>query len=165
MFQSRSDSKENTSQDEESKSESINQYIVQEEKDNDSQHDVQSIPDNNPLIPEPKEPSFIQDPARLRNEEINNHPIQSHPSMQIAPDNTNTAQRPVASNEPFAWMYLDPQGNTQGPFNNNDMMDWFNAGYFPSGLVNKIFFSLGRQPHKVAYCYISSLIPDAKTNY
>ena len=33
------------------------------------------------------------------------------------------------------WYYLDPQGNKQGPFSNSDMLDWFNAGYFPTELM------------------------------
>ena len=33
------------------------------------------------------------------------------------------------------WYYLDPQGNRQGPFSNSDMLDWFNAGYFPTELM------------------------------
>ena len=39
------------------------------------------------------------------------------------------------SNQPVHWIYLDPQGNTQGPFNGTDMLDWFNAGYFPQDLM------------------------------
>jgi hypothetical protein len=37
--------------------------------------------------------------------------------------------------EPTQWLYLDPQGNTQGPFPNEDMMEWFSAGYFPRELM------------------------------
>jgi PERQ amino acid-rich with GYF domain-containing protein len=46
------------------------------------------------------------------------------------------------------WIYLDPQGNTQGPFNATDMLDWFNAGYFPQDLmlrrtIDRRFIQLG----------------------
>merc|ERR1719322_1047172 len=37
--------------------------------------------------------------------------------------------------EETVWFYLDPQGNRQGPFSNSDMLDWFNAGYFPTELM------------------------------
>ena len=37
--------------------------------------------------------------------------------------------------EETVWYYLDPQGNKQGPFSNSDMLDWFNAGYFPTELM------------------------------
>lgn len=33
------------------------------------------------------------------------------------------------------WMYLDPQGQVQGPFSSKDMMEWFSAGYFPRDLM------------------------------
>ena len=33
--------------------------------------------------------------------------------------------------ENIQWIYLDPQGSTQGPFGPKDMMEWFTHGYFP----------------------------------
>ncbi len=50
--------------------------------------------------------------------------------------------------EPILWIYLDPQGNTQGPFSSADMLDWFNAGYFPQDLmlrrnIDRRFIQLG----------------------
>jgi hypothetical protein len=32
------------------------------------------------------------------------------------------------------WMYRDPQGNMQGPFTKQDLIDWFEAGFFPQVL-------------------------------
>ncbi|XP_075425708.1 GRB10-interacting GYF protein 2 isoform X10 [Ascaphus truei] len=33
------------------------------------------------------------------------------------------------------WYYKDPQGETQGPFSNHEMAEWFQAGYFPMSLL------------------------------
>ncbi|XP_065675512.1 GRB10-interacting GYF protein 1-like [Hydra vulgaris] len=33
------------------------------------------------------------------------------------------------------WIYLDPQGEIQGPFSNEEMLEWFKAGYFTMGLL------------------------------
>ncbi|XP_064643332.1 GRB10-interacting GYF protein 2-like isoform X2 [Lineus longissimus] len=35
------------------------------------------------------------------------------------------------------WFYRDPQGELQGPFNCNEMADWFSAGYFTMNLLVK----------------------------
>lgn len=35
------------------------------------------------------------------------------------------------------WFYLDPQGETQGPFSPQDMTEWFKAGYFQENLMVK----------------------------
>ena len=47
-------------------------------------------------------------------------------------DQSNADQQPP---QQPVWFYLDPQGNRQGPFSNADMLDWFNAGYFPPELM------------------------------
>lgn len=33
------------------------------------------------------------------------------------------------------WLYLDPQGDTQGPFSAQDMSEWYKAGYFQESLM------------------------------
>ncbi|XP_053565895.1 GRB10-interacting GYF protein 2 isoform X2 [Bombina bombina] len=33
------------------------------------------------------------------------------------------------------WYYKDPQGDIQGPFSNQEMSEWFQAGYFPMSLL------------------------------
>lgn len=33
------------------------------------------------------------------------------------------------------WFYLDPQGDTQGPFTAQDMSEWYKAGYFQESLM------------------------------
>ncbi|XP_063771808.1 GRB10-interacting GYF protein 2 isoform X3 [Pseudophryne corroboree] len=33
------------------------------------------------------------------------------------------------------WFYKDPQGEIQGPFNNREMAEWYQAGYFPMTLL------------------------------
>ncbi|XP_030073035.1 GRB10-interacting GYF protein 2 isoform X2 [Microcaecilia unicolor] len=35
------------------------------------------------------------------------------------------------------WFYKDPQGEIQGPFNNQEMAEWFQAGYFTMSLLVK----------------------------
>ncbi|XP_016060140.1 PREDICTED: PERQ amino acid-rich with GYF domain-containing protein 2 isoform X2 [Miniopterus natalensis] len=35
------------------------------------------------------------------------------------------------------WYYKDPQGEIQGPFNNQEMSEWFQAGYFTMSLLVK----------------------------
>merc|ERR1719186_111218 len=36
---------------------------------------------------------------------------------------------------PPTWSYLDPQGQVQGPFQAEEMLEWYNAGYFPHDLM------------------------------
>ncbi len=43
---------------------------------------------------------------------------------------------PVHNPEP-SWTYLDPQGHIQGPFQSEEMLEWFTAGYFPVDLMVK----------------------------
>lgn len=40
----------------------------------------------------------------------------------------------IPSVQQIQWYYLDPQGNEQGPFSSSDMLEWFEAGYFPADL-------------------------------
>ena len=35
----------------------------------------------------------------------------------------------------MTWTYLDPQGQVQGPFTSEEMLEWCNAGYFPHDLM------------------------------
>jgi len=41
----------------------------------------------------------------------------------------------VPSPPPPSWSYLDPQGQVQGPFQPEEMLEWFTAGYFPADLM------------------------------
>ncbi|CAB3979435.1 GRB10-interacting GYF 2-like [Paramuricea clavata] len=46
------------------------------------------------------------------------------------------------------WFYRDPQGQEQGPFNNEEMMEWFHHGYFTMQLsvrrqCDAVYLSLG----------------------
>ena len=43
---------------------------------------------------------------------------------------------PPSLPEPM-WIYKDPHGNIQGPFNPAEMLQWFEAGYFPNSLLVK----------------------------
>ena len=59
-------------------------------------------------------------------------PPQNHqqpPPQQIQPNSPT-----IPSVQQIQWFYLDPQGNEQGPFTSSDMMDWYEAGYFPPEL-------------------------------
>ena len=52
-------------------------------------------------------------------------------------------ESPPASSHPPApvpapvstWSYLDPQGQVQGPFQSDEMLEWYSAGYFPPDLM------------------------------
>jgi hypothetical protein len=45
-------------------------------------------------------------------------------------------QHPPPSSSP-SWTYLDPQGQIQGPFQSDEMLEWYTAGYFPVDLMVK----------------------------
>lgn len=68
---------------------------------------------------------------------------------------------PVAADELslLQWIYLDPDGQKQGPFSSSQMATWFSAGYFPKSLP-VTWFSSG-EPANSAYhaldkCYINT---------
>ncbi|XP_054889183.1 GRB10-interacting GYF protein 2 isoform X2 [Poeciliopsis prolifica] len=44
---------------------------------------------------------------------------------------------PLTHEAALKWFYKDPQGEIQGPFNNHEMSDWFQAGYFTMSLLVK----------------------------
>nr|XP_055059628.1 GRB10-interacting GYF protein 2 isoform X2 [Misgurnus anguillicaudatus] len=44
---------------------------------------------------------------------------------------------PITHEAAFKWYYKDPQGEIQGPFNNQEMFEWFQAGYFTMTLQVK----------------------------
>ena len=46
------------------------------------------------------------------------------------------------------WFYRDPQGQEQGPFSNEEMVEWFHHGYFTMQLsvrrhCDAVYFTLG----------------------
>ena len=51
--------------------------------------------------------------------------------------NNQGGQAPVSNNVPspppasHTWSYLDPQHQVQGPFQSEEMFEWYTAGYFP----------------------------------
>ncbi|KAJ8389596.1 hypothetical protein AAFF_G00118330 [Aldrovandia affinis] len=47
------------------------------------------------------------------------------------------AALPLAHEAALKWFYKDPQGEMQGPFSNQEMMEWFQAGYFTMTLLVK----------------------------
>ncbi|XP_020777790.2 GRB10-interacting GYF protein 2 isoform X2 [Boleophthalmus pectinirostris] len=48
-----------------------------------------------------------------------------------------TAGLPLSHEAALKWFYKDPQGEIQGPFNNQEMSEWFQAGYFTMSLLVK----------------------------
>lgn len=44
---------------------------------------------------------------------------------------------PLTHEAALKWFYKDPQGEIQGPFSNQEMSDWFQAGYFTMSLLVK----------------------------
>ncbi|XP_036410388.1 GRB10-interacting GYF protein 2 isoform X2 [Megalops cyprinoides] len=44
---------------------------------------------------------------------------------------------PLTHEAALKWFYKDPQGEIQGPFSNQEMMEWFQAGYFTMTLLVK----------------------------
>eukprot|EP00794_Sanderia_malayensis_P015268 gene15268-16844_t len=58
------------------------------------------------------------------------------------------AEPGVSIKEMQDWIYRDPQGEIQGPFSNEEMLEWFKAGYFTMGLLvrrvcDEVFLPLG----------------------
>lgn len=53
------------------------------------------------------------------------------------PDPIKPTPNHVQNNFPTEWFYLDPQGDTQGPFSPQDMSEWYKAGYFQENLMVK----------------------------
>ncbi|XP_064194349.1 GRB10-interacting GYF protein 2-like isoform X5 [Anguilla rostrata] len=47
------------------------------------------------------------------------------------------AALPLSHEAALKWFYKDPQGEIQGPFSNQEMMEWFQAGYFTMTLLVK----------------------------
>uniref|UniRef100_A0AAY4EX69 GYF domain-containing protein n=1 Tax=Denticeps clupeoides TaxID=299321 RepID=A0AAY4EX69_9TELE len=48
-----------------------------------------------------------------------------------------SAALPITHEAALKWFYKDPQGEIQGPFSNQEMTDWFQAGYFTMTLLVK----------------------------
>lgn len=100
-----------------------------------------------------KATTSVSAPASAKAEEELVRPQQQ--PQQLQPELSKQPQQEVVNEVPrqmmeesVLWIYLDPQGNTQGPFNSADMLDWFNAGYFPQDLmlrrnVDRRFIQLG----------------------
>lgn len=75
----------------------------------------------------------------------------------IMEDDPKDVKVPVAAPQPpgpqppilVDWFYLDPQGDTQGPFTAQDMSEWYKAGYFQESLmvrrsIDSAFLPLGQ---------------------
>ncbi|XP_037131060.1 GRB10-interacting GYF protein 2 isoform X2 [Syngnathus acus] len=65
-----------------------------------------------------------------------------------APEKPKAAGLPLTHKTALKWFYKDPQGEIQGPFSNQEMAEWFQAGYFTMSLLVKrgcddIFQALG----------------------
>ncbi|XP_068604992.1 GRB10-interacting GYF protein 2 [Brachionichthys hirsutus] len=53
------------------------------------------------------------------------------------PEKPKPAGLPLTHQAALKWFYKDPQGEMQGPFNNQEMTEWFQAGYFTMSLLIK----------------------------
>ncbi|XP_061776340.1 GRB10-interacting GYF protein 2 isoform X3 [Nerophis ophidion] len=52
-------------------------------------------------------------------------------------EKTKPAGLPLTHEAALKWFYKDPQGERQGPFGNQEMAEWFQAGYFTMSLLVK----------------------------
>merc|ERR550519_1314527 len=59
----------------------------------------------------------------------------SQPTSGVGP--SDTPPTAVTPPQQMTWSYLDPQGQVQGPFQSDEMLEWYNAGYFPPELMVK----------------------------
>ncbi|XP_041848117.1 GRB10-interacting GYF protein 2 isoform X1 [Melanotaenia boesemani] len=53
------------------------------------------------------------------------------------PEKPKPAGLPLTHEAALKWFYKDPQGEIQGPFSNQEMSEWFQAGYFTMSLLVK----------------------------
>ncbi|XP_067898165.1 GRB10-interacting GYF protein 2 isoform X2 [Heterodontus francisci] len=67
-------------------------------------------------------------------------------STQIQDKRTKAATLPLSHDAAMKWFYKDPQGEIQGPFTNQEMAEWFQAGYFTMSLLVKRGCDEGFQP-------------------
>ena len=61
---------------------------------------------------------------------------------------TSLERQSVQRSMETKWFYRDPQGQEQGPFSNEEMVEWFHHGYFTMQLsvrrhCDAIYFTLG----------------------
>eukprot|EP01135_Chromosphaera_perkinsii_P003617 Nk52_evm26s249 gene=Nk52_evmTU26s249 len=77
------------------------------------------------------------------NDAVSESPVASQPLAEKERESSRSVEPPVVSpssfdNDPsMKWLYKDPQGNVQGPFDRIEMLEWFNAGYFRMELLVK----------------------------
>ena len=53
----------------------------------------------------------------------------------VKPEQPPVVPSPPQAQPGFSWSYLDPQGQVQGPFQSEEMFEWYSAGYFPPDLM------------------------------
>jgi PERQ amino acid-rich with GYF domain-containing protein len=86
------------------------------------------------------------------------------PSSQAAADLTAAQNRQMVMPDRMRWVYLDPQGQVQGPFNGLEMNDWYKAQFFSPDLrVKKIedadFEPLGQLIRRIGNSREPFLVP------
>ncbi|XP_078064629.1 GRB10-interacting GYF protein 2 isoform X2 [Mustelus asterias] len=67
-------------------------------------------------------------------------------TAQIQDKRTKASTLPLSHDAAMKWFYKDPQGEIQGPFTNQEMAEWFQAGYFTMSLFVKRGCDEGFQP-------------------
>ena len=84
--------------------------------------------------------------AREQQQQEEEKRLREQQAQQLNQQQQQPSQDQVPSK--IEWMYLDPQGNTQGSFSTEDMLEWYGAGYFAQELMlrrtcDERFLSLG----------------------
>ena len=71
--------------------------------------------------------------------DVHSMPALSMASMSMPSPSVSLPQPPgmEPNFETIKWTYLDPQGQIQGPFRHDEMLEWSKAGYFPTDLLIK----------------------------
>ncbi len=68
--------------------------------------------------------------------------VSSSSSSGSGSTSSSSSSSGSSSNNPrdMMWLYLDPQGEIQGPFTDFEMNEWYEAGYFqPSLLIKRVY--------------------------
>lgn len=88
--------------------------------------------------------SAFQYPPQQQQQQPQPHQVHQHPP-HLGHIHGGAPMHPVVKRQ---WFYQDPKGNVQGPFEDDDMRDWYDAGFFTLSLkvctnISKQFVALG----------------------
>lgn len=71
----------------------------------------------------------IQDTERFKSSQGPPPGMNSRPQDLDSSNSLNIPQVPLLNSSQIEWLYLDPSGNEQGPFNGDMMQEWLSDGY------------------------------------